>query len=115
MCPVEAHHSGTGRHRRYNRVAPFEAAVLTAIAAAGIHVAPARYLTAALALVRKAFPAWEQARGEAFPLFLEIDHFTKPGPHPVVAIREGTAKHDTAADLTITINLGQLLKMWRGV
>jgi hypothetical protein len=112
MSPVEAHHSGTGRHRRYDQVAAYEAAVLTAIAAAGIHVAPARYLVATLALVRNALSMWQQPKGgKASPLFLEISHFIKPGMEPVLAIREGTTNHDDLqANLTITINLGQLFE-----
>src|SRR5688572_14050394 len=36
LLPVDQHHAGTGRHRRYRAEAAYEAAILNALATAGL-------------------------------------------------------------------------------
>lgn len=48
LLPVNQHHAGTGRHRRYGPDASYEAAILNALATAGLQLVSRPYIQAAL-------------------------------------------------------------------
>ena len=112
LLPVNQHHAGTGRHRRYGPDASYEAAILNALATAGLQLVSRPYIQTALSKARAALHEWHQARtaGRKLPVFfLVILHdMTRIGGEPTASIHEGTVKHDRAAEITIVINLSQL-------
>jgi hypothetical protein len=112
LLPVHQHHAGTGRHRRYGPDASYEAAILNALAAAGLQLVSRPYIQAALSEARAALHEWRQARsaGRKLPVFfLVILHdMTRIGGEPTASIHEGTVKHDHTAEIMIVINLSQL-------
>jgi DNA-binding transcriptional MerR regulator len=112
LLPVNQHHAGTGRHRRYGPDASYEAAILNALATAGLQLVSRPYIQTALSKARAALHEWHQARtaGRKLPVFfLVILHdVTRIGGEPTASIHEGTVKHDRAAEITIVINLSQL-------
>ena len=105
LVPVERHHAGTGKHRRYDVSSVYDAAVLSVIADAGLHIAAHRYLLNGLSLARRALQKWRAAKSGA-GLFLEISH-TKAGS-PTIAIHEGTVAPKQSARLSILLNLAQI-------
>jgi hypothetical protein len=68
-----SHHSGTGKHRKYDASSVYDAAILNAVARAGLHVVTQRYLLEALSTARHARQKWERTKTRG-PLFLEISH-----------------------------------------
>jgi DNA-binding transcriptional MerR regulator len=102
LLPVADHHAGTGNHRRYDPSSVYDAAILHAIASAGLNIASLPYLQTALSKAREARQKWERAEIEG-PLFLEIVH--KGADVTEILIHEGDPKYDAAAALTIVINL----------
>jgi hypothetical protein len=109
LSPIASHHSGTGKHRKYDASSVYDAAILNAVARAGLHVVTQRYLLEALSAARRARQKWERAKTRG-PLFLEISHQAVGGRDPVVAIHEGAVRCDPAAGLSIVINLAQIFK-----
>jgi hypothetical protein len=69
--PIASHHSGTGKHRRYDASSVYDAAILNAVARAGLHVVTQRYLLEALSAARHAPQKWERTktRGPFFSKF----------------------------------------------
>jgi MerR HTH family regulatory protein len=112
LLPVDQHHAGTGRHRRYSPDTSYEATVLSALASAGLQLVSRPYIQAALSQARAVLQKWRQARsvGHKLPLFfLVISHdTTRIGDEPTTAIHEGIVKHDPTAEITIVVNLSQL-------
>jgi hypothetical protein len=112
LLPVDQHHAGTGRHRRYSPDTSYEAAVLKALASAGLHLVSRPYIQAALSHARAVLQKWRQARnaGHKLPLlFLVISHdMTRIGGEPTVSIHEGIVKHDPTVEIMIVVNLSQL-------
>jgi hypothetical protein len=112
LLPVNQHHAGTGRHRRYSPYASYEAAILNALATAGLQLVSRTYIQAALSQARAALQKWHQARsaGHKLPLFfLVILHdMTRIGGDPIASIHEGIVKHDPTAEIMIVVNLSQL-------
>jgi DNA-binding transcriptional MerR regulator len=112
LLPVNQHHAGTGRHRRYSPDTSYEAAVLNALANAGLQLVSRPYIQAALSQARAALQKWRQARsaGHKLPLlFLVISHeMTRINGEPTASIHEGIVKHDPAAEIMIVVNLSQL-------
>ena len=53
LLPVDQHHAGTGRHRRYGPDAVYEAAILNALATAGLQLVSQPYIHSALSQVRQ--------------------------------------------------------------
>jgi DNA-binding transcriptional MerR regulator len=106
ITPVKKPNAGTGKHREYDALSVLDAAILTAIADAGLHIAAHKYLLDGLAQVRGAFQKWKVAEG-GDDLFLEISH-TKAGS-PLIAVHEGSDILNPTARLTILINLTQIL------
>jgi hypothetical protein len=109
LSPIASHHSGTGKHRKYDASSVYDAAILNAVARAGLHV------------VTQTLPARGVVRGpprtteigadqNQGTLFLEISHQAVGGRAPVIAIHEGAVKCDPAAGLSIVINLAQIFK-----
>jgi DNA-binding transcriptional MerR regulator len=107
LSPVADHHSGTGNHRQYDPSSVYDAAILHAIARAGLNIASLPYLQSALSKAREARQKWERVENTG-PLFLEIVHKVGDGPTEVL-IHEGEPKYDTSAELTIVINLTWIL------
>jgi DNA-binding transcriptional MerR regulator len=106
ITPVKKPHAGTGKHREYDALSVLDAAILTVIADAGLHIAAHKYLLDGLAQVRGAFEKWKVAEG-GDDLFLEISQ-TKVGK-PFIAVHEGSDILNSTARLTILINLTQIL------
>jgi len=117
LVPVDQHHAGTGRHRRYSLDAAYEAAILNALASAGLHLVSRPYIQAALSQARAALQKWQEARsaGRKLPLFfLVISHdMTRIGGEPTASIHEGIVKHDPTAEIMIVVNLSQLFLRMR--
>jgi DNA-binding transcriptional MerR regulator len=105
LAPVAKHHEGTGRHRGYAEDSVYDAAVLSVIANAGLHITAHRYLLRGLPLVRQALQKWEAAKSGG-RLFLEISH-TKAGS-PTITIHEGTVTPNPTARLSMLLNLTQI-------
>jgi DNA-binding transcriptional MerR regulator len=112
LLPVNQHHAGTGRHRGYSPDAVYEAAILNALATAGLHLVSRPYVHAALSQARAALKKWQEARraGRKLPLFfLVILHdMTRIGGEPTASIHEGIVKQDPTAEMAIVLNLSQL-------
>jgi DNA-binding transcriptional MerR regulator len=112
LLPVNQHHAGTGRHRRYSPDASYEAAILNALATAGLQLVSRPYIQAALSQARAALQEWHRARiaGRKLPIFfLVILHdMTRIGGEPTASIHQGTVKHDPTAEIMIVVNLSQL-------
>jgi hypothetical protein len=112
LLPVNRHHAGTGRHRRYSPDAGYEAAILNAFATAGLQLVSRPYIQAALSQARAALQEWHRAKsaGRKLPIFfLVILHdMTRIGGEPTASIHEGTVKHDPTAEIMIVVNLSQL-------
>src|SRR5512132_1994907 len=68
LLPVDQHHAGTGKHRRYAVNVNDDAAILSALANAGLHTVSLPYVQSALAKARSALPRWLKAPGR--PLYL---------------------------------------------
>jgi hypothetical protein len=118
LLPVNQHHAGTGRHRRYSPDAGYDAAILNALATAGLQLVSRPYIQAALSQARVALQKWHQARsaGHKLPLFfLVILHdMTRIGGEPAASIHEGIVRYDPTAQIMIVVNLSQLfLRVWR--
>jgi DNA-binding transcriptional MerR regulator len=105
LAPVDQHR-GTGKHRRYNENVAFDAAVLTALADAGLQITRP-YIRSALAQARAAMPSLLKARRD---LFLMVTH--RLDSEPLTEVRE-TAKPSPDALLTIVVNLAQLFRQLR--
>jgi hypothetical protein len=112
LLPVNQHHAGTGRHRRYGSDASYEAAILNALATCGLQLVSRPYIQDALSQARAALQKWHQARsaGRKLPVFfLVILHdMTRIGGEPTASIHEGIVKYDPTAEITIVISLSQL-------
>jgi DNA-binding transcriptional MerR regulator len=105
LAPMENHHAGTGKHREYDASSVYDAAVLSVIADAGLHITAHRYLLRGLALVRRALQKWKAAKSGG-GLFLEISH-TEAGS-PTITIHEGTVTPNPTARLSMLLNLTQI-------
>ena len=113
LLPVNSHHAGTGRHRRYSPDAGYEAAILNALATAGLQLVSRPYIQDALNQARGTLQKWHRARnaGRKLPVFfLVILHdMTRIGGEPTASIHEGAVKHDDpTAEIMIVVNLSQL-------
>jgi hypothetical protein len=112
LLPLDHHHAGTGRHRRYSLDASYEVAILNAFAEAGIPLASRPFIRTALSQARAALQKWHQARSAGYKppiLFLVISpDVARIGSEPITSIHEGTVKYDPAAEITIVVNLSQL-------
>jgi len=107
LSPVGSPHSGTGKHRRYDGSSVYDAAILNAVASAGLHVVVAQeYLLDALSRARRARQKWQRA-GTRGPLWLEISHRAARGG-TAIAIHEGAVQCDPDAELSIVINLARI-------
>ena len=118
LLPLNQHHAGTGRHRRYGPDAAYEAATLNALATAGLQLVSRPYIHSALSQARAALQKWQEARsaGHKLPLFfLVISHdVTRIGGEPTASIHEGIAKQNPIAEIAIVLNLSQLFLRVRG-
>jgi hypothetical protein len=110
ILPVDQHHAGTGRHRRYAAESVYDAAILTVFANAGVPIVSQDYLRNALPLVRRAMRKWTQggSKNQDIPLFLQISQTPTERGSPTVRIHEGVVAHDPTAELSVTINLSQI-------
>jgi DNA-binding transcriptional MerR regulator len=112
LVPVDRHHAGTGRHRRYDPDTSYEAAVLNALSSAGLQLVSRPYTKAALSQVRAVLQKWRKASaaGDKPPLFfLVIAHdVTRTGGEATASIHEESVKHDPTAEIMIVVNLSQL-------
>jgi MerR HTH family regulatory protein len=112
LVPIDQHHAGTGRHRRYSSDTSYDAAILNALASAGLHLVSRPYIQVALSHARGVLRTWRQAisAGHKLPTFyLVISHeVTRVGSEPTVSIHEGVVKHTPTAEIMIVVNLSQL-------
>jgi hypothetical protein len=108
LSPVARHHSGTGTRRGYDPSSVYDAAILNAVARAGLHIVSRPYLLDALSMARQARQQRELAKDKG-ALFLEISH-KAAGGGTVIAIHEGTVKCDPDAELSIVINLARIFE-----
>jgi DNA-binding transcriptional MerR regulator len=106
LAPVGNRHSGTGKHRRYDAHSVYDAAILNAVASAGLHVVAQQYLIEALSRARHALLKWEQTERRG-GLWLEISH-KAAGGGTAIAIHEGAVRCEQDAQLSIVINLAQI-------
>jgi hypothetical protein len=107
LSPIASHHSGTGKRRQYDASSVvYDAAILNAVASAGLHVITQQYLFDALSMARDARHKWDRA-GSGAKLFLEISH-KAAGGDPVIAIHEDAVECDPDARLSIVINLARI-------
>jgi DNA-binding transcriptional MerR regulator len=107
LSPIASHHSGTGKRRQYDASSVvYDAAILNAVASAGLHVITQQYLLDALSMARDARHKWDRARSRG-KLFLEISHKVAGG-EPVIAIHEDAVECDPDAGLSIVINLARI-------
>jgi hypothetical protein len=114
LLPIDQHHAGTGRHRRYSPDASYEAAILNALANAGLQLVSRPYIQAALTQARAALKRWCQARsvGQKLPSFsLVISHGVGGiGAEPTATVHEGIVKQDPTAEIMIVVNLSRLFQ-----
>jgi DNA-binding transcriptional MerR regulator len=111
LLPVNQHHGGTGRHRRYSPDASYEVTVLDALANAGLQLVSRPYIRAALSKVRAVLQEWHQARSAGHklpPFFLVISHDMTRIGEPTASIHEGIVKYNPTAEIVIVVNLSQL-------
>lgn len=102
LLPVEQHHAGTGKHRRYDPLSVLDAAVLNVMADAGM--AGHRHLLDALALARRAHESWSAASRAS--RFLEISHLKNRGW--TFALHENAVAPNPTAELSVLINLTRI-------
>ena len=106
LIPVDQQHAGTGKHRHYAKgSSEYDAAILIALADAGMHVVSRPYVQAALARARSALPRW--LKDQKRPLFLVVTHHLDPTIQPTGDVRD-SVECDRSAKLTIIVNLAQL-------
>ena len=105
LLPDDQHHAGTGKHRRYSANVAYDAAILTALADAGMHIVSRPYIRTALAKARAALSDW--LKNPTRSLFLVIVHPLGPMFEPTADVCS-SVKHDPSAKLTIVIDLAQL-------
>lgn len=103
LLPVDFHHAGTGKHRRYDASAIYDAAILLMTTRAGLNIASVRYLVEALTLARFALRKWKKEGG---PLYLHISRSAPTDRTEIAILRKEPPT--PAADLTITIDLRKL-------
>jgi DNA-binding transcriptional MerR regulator len=115
LLPVDRHHAGTGKHRRYAADAIYDAAILHVTTSAGLKVSSQRYLVDALTMARIALPKWRAARGRGGtpPLYLRLSRSADAGEQTEVGIEpskleEENFKIEVKDDFTIIIDLAKL-------
>jgi DNA-binding transcriptional MerR regulator len=108
LLPVNQHHAGTGRHRRYSPHATYEAAILNALATAGLQLVSRPYIQPALSHARAALQKWQEAKsaGHKLPLFFLV--ILHGSGEPTASIREGIVQHDPNAEVMVVVNLSRL-------
>ena len=111
LRPVDQHHAGTGKHRRYDADASLDAAVLNLLADAGLQVVSRPYVKTVLTRAREALQRFREggrARRKKQASFLVISHdMTRSGGEPSVSLLEGNVNYNPAAELAIVINLSK--------
>jgi hypothetical protein len=87
LLPVDQHHAGPGKHRRYAGDAVYVAAVLHALTIAGFPISHSRFLTDAVTIVRWKLVDWMKARerGEKIKLPPLVLGVTAKGMTAIVA------------------------------
>jgi DNA-binding transcriptional MerR regulator len=106
LSPTSDPHSGTGTHRQYDPSSTYDAAILQAIACAGLNVVSLPYLQSALSKASEARQKRERDEMKG-PLFLKIVHKLSEDTKEIL-IHEGKPTCDETADLTIVINLARI-------
>jgi DNA-binding transcriptional MerR regulator len=106
LVPIDQHHEGTGKHRRYAENTVYDAAILHAVTSAGLHVATQRYLIDALSFASRQLPQWKESMrlGHKPRLFLTISKTGEARPELKIASKVD----EPTGDLTIIIDLGKL-------
>ena len=108
LLPVDRHHAGTGKHRRYAVDAIYDAAILHVTTDAGLNIASQRYLVDALTMARFALPKWKKARsqGQTPPLYLCITRRADKSGRTEVEVRKEPGPPSQV--FTIIIDLAKL-------
>ena len=108
LLPVDRHHAGTGKHRRYAADAIYDAAILHVTTDAGLNISSQRYLVDALTMARFALPKWKKARsqGQTPRLYLCIARRADKGGKTEVEVR--TEPGQPSEVFTIVIDLAKL-------
>lgn len=105
LNPVDKEHEGTGTRRKYEVNSIFDAAVLSAIADAGLPIVGQSYLLHALSLVRRERENWTKGERSG-QLFLEISPMQ--AGTPFLAVHKSAVTPNPNARLTILINLVEI-------
>ena len=110
LSPVNQHHAGTGRHRRYAEQSVYDSAVLIALANAGLTVVSQSYLSRALPLARDALQKWLKGKSKAqdLPLFLVISRNVNKQAAIKLSVHECVVKQSPNAEISLTINLSRI-------
>ena len=104
IIPVKTPYAGTGTHREYDLLSVLDAAILTVIADAGLHIASHKYLLDGLALIRRALQKRKPEKSR--DLYLEIAYVKDSDP--IFAIHESSVKPHPNARLSIVLNLTEI-------
>jgi DNA-binding transcriptional MerR regulator len=102
--PVKKPNAGAGKHREYDVLSVLDAAILTVIADAGLHIASHKYLLDGLALIRRALQKRKPEKSR--DLYLEIAYVKDSDP--IFAIHESSVKPNPNARLSILLNLTEI-------
>lgn len=101
ITPVKTPYAGAGKHRGYDVLSVLDAAILTVIADAGLHIASHKYLQDGLALIRRTLRRRKPEKSR--DLYLEIAYVKDSGP--IFAVHESSVKPHPNARLSIVLNL----------
>lgn len=107
LVPIDRHHEGTGKHRRYAEGAVYDAAILQVVTSAGLHVATERYLIDALTHASLQLSSWREATrlGQKPRMFLTI---SKSADESAPKFKVSPVVGEPTGDFTITIDLGKI-------
>jgi DNA-binding transcriptional MerR regulator len=104
ITPLKTPYAGTGKHREYDVLSVLDAAILTVIADAGVHIASHKYLLDGLALIRGALQKRKPEKSR--DLYLEIAYVKDSDP--IFAIHESSINPNPNARLSIVLNLTEI-------
>jgi hypothetical protein len=102
---------GTGRHRQYDPDAVYDAAILVALADAGLHPGEQRWIADAISMCRHTLREWKQARrkGQTTERFFTVSFYP---PQRTAYLVHGPGRpakkrpiESTAVEITINIGL----------
>jgi hypothetical protein len=111
LLPISNVAAGTGKHLRYDDMAPFEVAMLHALANTGLHVAGKPFIQFALARLRHELPTWQRQRQKTKrrpPLFLVVKYQSQVTALDPTADVVARAAIDETSESMCVVNLALL-------